>query len=194
MGGSPKAELKSWMSGMALVGVPSLEADAKLVGAAFPGSAYYNEGIRRYIAAWKSYWDEYIPEMIATRADPKGGAWGGMPAMASAGKSNACQSYNVMTYSFTPATLRGIIFLAGPGTVAKDKGANFGPEMSALANSWKREFTRGSGDDVPFFYTVPDKAAAPKLTMPKGIKGKSAALKGGDWTAIEKFIGDLAGQ
>ena len=51
----------------------------------------------------------------------------------------------------------------------KDQGANYGPELSALANCWKDEF---GGEDPHFFYTIPAKALAPKITQPEADQGR----------------------
>ena len=124
--------------------------------------------------------------MIATRAVPEGwGAWGEMPSMASSGCSIACQGYNVMTHSFLPTSLRGVIFLAGPKAAETSEGANFNSELSALANSWKQGFAVAKGEDVPFFYTMP---TAPKISKPSKIKGSAEVLDAGDWSPIEKLI------
>ena len=70
-------------------------------------------------------------------------------------------------------------------------GANFGSEMSALANCWKQGFAAQAGDDVPFFYTMP---AGPKVTKPGNIKGTAAVLDNGNWSAIEKLIEEEVGK
>ena len=93
-----------------------------------------------------------------------------------------------MTHSFTPTTLRGVVFLAGPKAAETAEGTNFGAEMSALANSWKQGFSVEKGDDVPFFYTMP---AGAKVTKPTKIMGKAEVLEGGNWSAIEKLIENL---
>ena len=88
-------------------------------------------------------------------------------------------------HCFTPAALSGILFLTGESMVADDQGANFGPEMSALANCFKTRFTLWQDDeDIPFIYTVPSKALAPKITQPEGIKGKSTAVELDDWLEL----------
>ncbi len=58
--------------------------------------------------------------------------------------------------------------------IADAQAANFGPEMSALANCFKAKF---GGDDVPFFYTIPASSKAPKITKPQSIKGASTAME-----------------
>ena len=117
---------------------------------------------------------------------PDGSSWGQFPSPApQVGDSKATWTYNVYVDSFTPAALSGILFLSGESMVADDQGANFGPEMSALANCFK---TRFGGEDVPFLYTIPGKGLAPKITEPKGIKGQSHALELGDWLEVGGVI------
>jgi hypothetical protein len=121
--------------------------------------------------------------MMAAQAVPDGGSWGQLPSpKPEVGDSTATFEYNVYVHCFTPAALSGILFLTGESMVADDQGANFGPEMSVLANSFKTRFTLWQdGADIPFFYTVPGKALAPKLTKPEGIKGRSTAVELDDW-------------
>jgi hypothetical protein len=95
----------------------------------------------------------------------------------------------VYVHCFTPAALSGIVFLSSESMVSGDQVANFGPEMSVLANSFKARF---GGEDVPFIYTVPDKGLAPKITQPKGIKGKSAAVELDDWSDVGGVIEAVA--
>ena len=73
--------------------------------------------------------------------------------------------------------------------VADDQGAHFGPEMAALANSFKANF---GGDDVPFIYTRPGKGQLPTLTQPEGIKGKSIAVELKDWADVSGVIKAVA--
>jgi predicted HAD superfamily phosphohydrolase YqeG len=72
--------------------------------------------------------------------------------------------------------------------VADDQGAKFGPEMTVLANSVKSRIGLWHKDvDVPFYYTVPNKALAPKITQPK-IKGANTAVEIGDWLETNDAI------
>ena len=80
------------------------------------------------------------------------------------------------------AALKGIIFLSGDNMVAADQGANYGPELTALANSLKKGF---GNEETPFYYTIPSKALAPKLTQPKAIKGKNTGVELSDWTSAD---------
>jgi hypothetical protein len=88
-------------------------------------------------------------------------------------------------HCFTPAAMSGIVFLTGEAMVAEDQGANFGPEMTVLSNSFKTRFALWhDGEDIPFVYTIPSKTLAPKLTQPEAIKGKSAAVELDDWLEL----------
>jgi hypothetical protein len=175
--------IKNWIAPSFLKDAPTLMPDYKTVGSQYFDNPYYLANVRRYIAEWQTYWDKYIPAMMETKTVPDGSSWGGLPSpKPQIGDSTATFEYNVYMHCFTPAALRGIVFLTGESMVTGDQGANFGPEMSVLANSFKTRFTLWQdGVDIPFFYTVPSKALAPKLTQPKGIKGKSLAVEIGDW-------------
>ena len=173
--------LKSWISGDCLKLAPSLMEDYKSVIAMFPGNPYYDANVKRYIADWKNYWADYIPAMIAGRKVPDGSAWGHYPTLAVASsQSEAAQGYNVMVHSFTPASFKGIVFLCSQRMFEADQGANYGEQLSALANCWKERFACG---DPYFFYTIPNKSLAPGVTRPATIKGKSTGVEIDDWTS-----------
>ncbi|MBL7134755.1 MAG: hypothetical protein ISS78_11700, partial [Phycisphaerae bacterium] len=179
-------EMKEWIAPEFLNQAPSLLPDYKTVGSLYPGNPYYNANIRNYIGAWKKYWSEYIPEMMATKRVPDGATWGGILSAAGAsGSSTASQIYNVMVHSFTPTTLKGLIFLSNDRMVAADQGANFGPEMSALAKCWKTRF----GGNPHFVYTIPSKKLAPKITKPGQIKGKNTAFEIDHWSDNKQILG-----
>jgi hypothetical protein len=113
--------------------------------------------------------------MIATKAAPDGAKWGVFPTFQpEIGDSLATTTYNVYVDCFSPAQVSGVVFLSGNAMIADGQGANFGPEMSALANCFKSRF---GGDDVPFFYTIPASSLAPKITKPLSIKGASTAIE-----------------
>ncbi len=180
------APIKNWITASFLKDAPSLMADYKTVGSKYRDNPYYLANVQRYMGEWKKYWAVHIPAMIETKAVPDGSTWGNIPSpKPQVGDSKATWTYNVYVHSFTPASLSGMVFLASESMVADDKGANFGPEMSALANCFKTRFSR---DDVPFIYTVPSKTLAPKLTRPNAIKGKSIALEIGDWSDVGAVI------
>jgi hypothetical protein len=182
-------ELKSWISSDCLKLAPSLMEDYKNLAAARPGNPYYDANARRYIADWKKYWGEYIPQMIVSKRVPDGASWGRYPSLSSSVTSEASQAYNVMVHSFGPASFRGIIFLCSEKMFEKDQGANYGAELAALANCWKEHFaSRQGGEDPHFFYTIPSKALAPKITRPAGIKGKSTGFEIGSWLDVTELI------
>jgi hypothetical protein len=180
------APIKNWIAPNFLKDAPSLMVDYKTVGSKYRDNPYYLANVQRYVAEWKKYWAEHIPAMIETKAVPDGSTWGAIPSpKPQVGDSKATWTYNVFVHSFSPASLSGIVFLSSESMVADDQGANFGPEMSALANCFKTRFDPG---DVPFIYTVPGKALAPKTAQPKGIKGKSIAVEIGDWSEVGGVI------
>jgi sialate O-acetylesterase len=189
--GSPavnQIDLKSWISPDCLNLAPSLMEDYKDLGAVTPGNPYYNANVRRYAAAWKNYWSKYVPQMMKTKRVPDGVTWGGILNLSSSVTSTASEVYNVMTHSFTPASFKGIIFLSSQRMFETDQGANYGAEISALANCWKAKF---GGEDTQFFYTIPSEALAPKITKPTQIKGKSASYELGRWLTAQR--GDKEG-
>jgi hypothetical protein len=64
--------------------------------------------------------------------------------------------------------------------------------MTAVANGMKKRF---GGDDAPFYYTLPAKSLAPKITKPSGIQGRAEALEITDWqngAAILDWLGKTA--
>lgn len=175
MQGKSDMDLKNWIGADFLNQAPSLMEDYKTIGSQHTDNPHYVENIRRYIADWKKYWDTYIPAMIETKAAPDGAQWGVIPKLApKIGDSKATATYNVYVDCFSPGQLAGVVFLCGNKMITDTQGADFGPEMSALANCFKAKF---GGDDVPFFYTLPTAALAPKITKPKAIKGTSTALE-----------------
>jgi sialate O-acetylesterase len=170
--------LKSWTPVNGLREAPSLLEDYEDLAAIRPGNKYYDANAREYVESWKTYWNEYVTQMIVDRAVPDGVAWGSYPSLASSVTTKASEVYNVMVHSFTPAELKGIIFLTSPAMVEQDQGAAFAEQMSALANSWKVRFGR---ETLPFIHTLPNKDMAPKIRTPKAIKGKSSAIPVEGW-------------
>jgi hypothetical protein len=83
-----------------------------------------------------------------------------------------------LVHSFTPASFKGILFLSSEAMFKHDQGANYGSELTALANSWKNKF---GGEDTRFCYTIPTKTLAPKITKPAAIKGASTAIEIDRW-------------
>jgi predicted small lipoprotein YifL len=140
--------------------------------------------VRSYAAAWKKYWGEYIPELIRTKSVPDKVAWGSYPTLKESVSTTASETYNVLVHSFTPAGLKGIIFLPNQDMVAADQGAKYGEQLSALANGWKQLF----GGDPAFIYGIPGKNLAAAITAPTTIKGKSTGVEIGSWTDKEAVL------
>lgn len=182
------ATLKEWIAADCLKMAPSLMADYKQLASTRPGNDYFDANVHRYVSSWKKYWSEYVPEMIATKRVPDGVPWGKILSLDGSITTAASQTHNVLVESFTPASLKGILFLTGSEMVARDQGVLFGEQMSALANCMKKEF---GGTDTLFLYTIPSTSLASKITKPAGIKGRSEALEITDWSdgiAIMKKI------
>jgi len=181
-------DLKHWIPDAYLKEAPSLMEDYKQLAAINPGNEYYDANARRYMNDWKAYWSEYIPQLIATKKVPDGVPWGSYPSLASEVTTNASQAYNAMTHSFGPGSFKGVLFLSSENMFDGEKAANFGPELSALANGWKNHF---GGEDIPFFYTIPAKSLTPNVIAPESIKGTSVGLEFLEWTghlAIDNLI------
>lgn len=176
--GNQEAALKHWIAAEDLGRAPSLKADYDQLGSMFPGTKPYATNVQRYMNEWKKYWSEYIPALMETKAVPDGQAWGSYPNLAGMVTTDASQVYNVLVDSFTPADLKGIIFMSGKTMVEADQGAHFGEQLAALANSWKEKF---ACPDPVFLYTVPGASLAPKITKPEGIKGRSIAMEINNW-------------
>ncbi|MHC4252857.1 MAG: hypothetical protein ACYS9X_27380, partial [Planctomycetota bacterium] len=189
MSGKPAVNeitVKSWIGADYLKLAPSLMEDYKDLGAVRPGNPHYNANVRRYVADWRKYWGEYVPQMMVSKRVPDGASWGGYPSLSGSVTSKASQAYNVMVHSFGPASFKGIVFLCSEKMFEKDRGANYGPELSALANCWKDHFASRPGvEDPRFFYAIPGKALAPKITRPAAIKGRSTAFEIDGWPTDE---------
>lgn len=183
MQGKSDMALSNWIGADFLNQAPSLMADYKTVGSQHTDNPHYLENIRRYITDWQTYWSIYIPAMIETKAAPDGAQWGVFPTLApEIGDSQATATYNVYVDCFSPGQVSGVVFLCGNKMISDADGANFGPEMSALANCFKAKL---GGDDVPFFYTIPSAALAPKIAKPQSIKGASTAIEIDQWSAAK---------
>ncbi|MBT8037920.1 MAG: hypothetical protein KJO21_10285 [Verrucomicrobiae bacterium] len=186
--------VKNWIAPSFLKYAPSLMEDYKTVGSQYPDNPYYLANMRRYVAAWKAYWENEIPEMMSKKAVPNGNAWGSYPSpKPEVGDSTATFEYNVYMHCFTPTAMSGIVFLTGEAMVAGNEGASFGPEIAALAKSLKTRFSLWQNDeDIPLIYTIPSQALAPKLTQPKEIEGKSIAVELKQWLELEGVFNVLA--
>jgi len=172
-------QLKHWMDIPSLANAPGLRADYENLAAITPGNPFYQKNAERHIADWKRYWSEYIPQMIATKAVPDDAAWGSFPSFGNTVSTDATQVFNVLVASFRNTRVKGIVFMTEPGMFATDDGANFGPEMSALANGWKRHFNNET--DPHFIHTIPAKSLAPKITRPAAIEGSATAVEITAW-------------
>lgn len=143
--GDADVPLKSWLPFWSLKDAPSLADDFAKLGMQYPGASTYHDNIRRYIRDWKTYWGDYIPEMMASQSVPDGSAWGVIPRQSAAdAKSDATQAYNVMVHSFTPAALKGVIFITGKDTLAGLNDEQVAEQMGVLNQSWSKRF----GGDV----------------------------------------------
>ena len=182
--GKPDASLKQWIGSEYLNLAPSLKSDHEELAALRPGTPFFDANVRRHIAEWKTMWGDYIPEMMATKRVPDGVPWGTYPTMAGSVKTNASQTYNVLTVSFTPAALKGMVFLANEDMFKEDGGALYGEQLSALAACWRDRF----GGEPTFYHTIPSKELAPKITEPSGISGKHTAIPVKAWDDFESVL------
>jgi len=180
--------LSSWIAPQCLNQAPSLMEDYQQLAALRPGNEYYQQNAMRYIQAWQNYWNQYIPEMIATGAVPDEKAWGSYPTFAAEVTTKAAETYNVMTLSFTPASLTGIVFIAGPGSVEQGKGQHFGEQITALANCWKDRF---DSENTRFFYTLPSQELAPQASPATGIQGHSEVIQINSWPTEKEPNGQM---
>ncbi len=183
--------LSSWIPALCLKNAPSLAADYASVAGVIPGTRYYNANVHRYVAAWKQYWHSYIPQLIATKAvppnSPWGTVWGHRPHLSAMVTTKASQTWNMLVNSFTPMAVKGIIFLTSPAMFRGNQGSHFAQQMSVLANGWKHRFD--VGHDMWFFYTMPSRKLAAKITAPTGIQGRSEGLTITRWPGIKKTAG-----
>jgi len=186
--GGTNPDLKNWIPYDALKDASSLMEDYKELAALVPGNEFYAANARRYIADWKVYWNEFIPGMIQTKAVPDGEPWGTYPSLGADVTTTASQTYNVLTHSFTPTSLKGILFLTHEGMFTDGKTAHFGEQFSALANSWKKRF---GGRNVDFSYTLPSTSLVPSLAKPNDIQGNSTPITLDDWTDLSGIFNSL---
>ncbi len=175
--------LAGWIKAEDLETAPSLASDYDQLMSIVPGTPQYAAEAKRYVIMWKRYWGHDVPAIIRTKAVLDHKPWGSYPKFGSEVKTTASENYNVMVESLTPGSFKGIVFLAGPGTVQADEGKFFGEQLSALAASWKKRF----GCEDPFFiYTLPSSDLAPKITAPASIPGKSKAIDMTQWPKADK--------
>jgi hypothetical protein len=180
--GEENPRLKSWIPSNALQEAPTLMDDYQKRASVVPGNQYYDANARRYVDAWKVYWSDSIPRMIASKSVPDGAGWGSFPRLASDVTTDASQTYNILVHSFTPAGIRGTLFVTSPEMFKEDQGSSFGEQITVLANSWQKRFdSAGAG----FFYTVPDQKLAPKITPAGKITGPSTAVTVEVWPSTD---------
>ena len=179
--------LASWIRFEHLAHAPGLKTDYENLAQLQPGNEIYDANVRRYIGAWKSYWKDFIPQLIATRAVPNSEPWGTFPQLAGEVTSKASETHNVCASSFIPGSFKGIIFLPAPASVARDQGANFGSDMSALANG----FIADLGGKATFIHTIPGKKLAPQITAPAAIKSDHRSIEISDWADQHQRIIDV---
>jgi len=147
--------LSAWMPFASLASAPSLAEDYELLGAMYPGSPSYDANLRQYVAGWQAYWSEYIPQMIEQGRVPDGAPWGQMPSAAvSSRATQTTQVYNTMVHCFTPAALRGVMFITSPAMGEATEPSVFREQFAALGSSWLTRF----GGEPALIYTVPDEA------------------------------------
>ena len=185
--------LSQWMAPKYLQYSKSTMNDYKTVGSQYPDNPYYLENVRRYIKDWKGFWNNYIPEMVETKAIPAGAkwgeSWGSYPTpKPNIGDSKATNVYNIYVYPFAPTTVKGMVFLTSEDMIENGSGGNFGSEMSALANSFKSNLC---GEDSIFIYTTPTKSLVPGITYPKGIKGSNKAVEIQSWDDLDGVMNAL---
>ena len=69
-----------------------------------------------------------------------------------------------------------------------DRGKNFGPEISALANS----FITGFGGKARFIHTLPAKSLAPEITAPAAIAGEHRSIEISGWEDHGRLLESIA--
>jgi len=184
-GGNP--DFSSWIPLRDLQHAPSLRADYEDLAAVLPGTPQYDANVQRYLGAWKSYWNDYVPEMAASRSVPDGAAWGSMPALAADVSSSAGQTYNVLTHSFTPASLKGIVFLTSPDALKHEQA---GEQFSVLAKAWTDRFQapgRFHAPDSPgFYFTWPGDGLDPERKTPAGAGLQPILIE--DWLDADRVL------
>ncbi|MFU8893267.1 MAG: sialate O-acetylesterase [Luteolibacter sp.] len=179
------AILKEWIAAEHLHLAPSLKSDYQQLATMRPGTEYFDANARIYVAAWQSYWSDYNLTLLKTKRVPDGAAWGSYPKLTTAIDTTASQVHNVLVNSFTPAALKGIIFLTNPDMASADEAPRFAEQMTALANGMKQDF---GGEDMPFIFTIPATSLAPGITAPTGIKGASKPIEITDWNDTSAIL------
>ena len=190
----PAVQIKSWIGFEWLKQAPSLMADYKALTPSYhPDPRSFSERARKNISEWTAFWKTVPPAILAAKRFEAGAASIALPAFPPANTvtTPATQTYNMLIAAFNPANFKGAICLTPESFFADDQGANFASEFSVMANCWKESFAprQGSGqggEDPCFFYTIPGKTLAPKITRPEQIKGKSTACEIGHWLTAKR--------
>ena len=180
--GGPKIQIKSWIGHKWLKQAPSLVADYKALQTIYPDNPAYFANVEPLISDWKTFWKTVPQKVLAAKRFDEGQSSIAMPRLGRV-TSQATQAYNMLITGFNPGNFKGIICLTPESFFAEDQGANFGSEFSVMANCWKESF---AGVDPHFFYTIPSKSLAPKITRPTDIKGKSTAVEIGHWLTAKR--------
>ncbi|KPK50431.1 MAG: hypothetical protein AMK72_02330 [Planctomycetes bacterium SM23_25] len=191
--GGPKIQIKSWIGHTWLKQAPSLMADYKALQIIYPDNPAYFANVEALISDWKTFWKTVPRNVLAAKRFDEGQSSIAMPRLAAV-TSQATRAYNMLVTGFQPGNFKGIICLTPESFFAEDQGAHFGSEFSVLANCWKETFADRpgvgpGGVDPHFFYTIPSKTLAPKITRPAGIKGKSKAFEIAAWSSDKELLG-----
>ncbi len=173
----PDLNLPQWIGFDHLADPPSLRTDFETLAATRPGNRFYEANVRRYVAAWKTYWSDSVPSLIAAKRPPDAAAWGSYPSLQAGATSEATGAFNVMVAPFANFSFKGVVFLAGPKTVAGDDGAHYGERLPALAASWRATF----GGTPAFYYVIPTAGLAAKLVPPSGIAPPAITVPIDSW-------------
>lgn len=170
-----------------LATAPSLRADFMNLAAMRPGNSFYEANARRYVAAWKAYWSDYVPGLIAAKRPPDAAGWGSYPSLREGVASEAAGASNVMVAPFADHAFRGVVFLGGPKIVAGDDGARYAELLPALAASWRATF----GGMPAFSFVAPAAGLAPEFAPPAGIVPPAIGVPIESWdeaTAVGRLL------
>jgi len=184
--GEPPLQTKSWIGFDWLKQAPSLMADYRDLEPVYhPDPNSCSARAEQDIANWQKFWKSIPPEVLAAKRLADGAASIALPVfpVGHAVTTEATVTYNMLIAAFNPANVKGVICLTPESFFAPDQGANFASEFSVLANCWKESF---GGGDPHFFYTIPSKGLAPKITTPVQIKGRNTAFEISRWLAPQR--------
>ena len=183
--------IKAWVGYPWLEQVSTWKADRdQLYSRYAPDPKVYAANAEAYIDDWKTYWKN-----VSTDPTFEAGAMPRFPG-AKAVETEATMTYNMLIAAFGPANFKGVICITPESFMGENEGANFGPQFSAMANSWKETFAYGKEViDPHFIFTMPSKELAPRITAPTEIKGKSTAYPVNQWLSVgfenrQSVVGD----